>query len=841
MLETVLRWRHLRDEETNVDFTSPGSRHRASLQDGPPSWGLDRIDQRGPVVSGDNSSYRYRPKAGETVHVYVLDTGIRSRLACILTAFGVERRLTCTNRSSGTWSGGFSNDDFRASALPYDDAATRTSHKDFGGRAVRELEVTEKGLHMCEDNDDEETRRREKMEMGRARQQKYDHFSVNFRDCAMDFQGHGTSIAGILGGHRYGVAKSATIHALKVLDDHGRGHSWQMMAAFDWLLVHAEQPAIAVLGSATQGQLSAWRAAADAASRAGITVVAAAGDEGDTAHPDACEYTPGYIPSVLTVGATTRHDTRANTSNFGQCINLMAPGEDLTSAGIGSDTAELRRSAGSALAAAHVAGAAALVLSEKPHLQSHEVIQRLIDSSTVGRLSHLHAAPDRLVNSLGEEVSVPSWAEEGMWSLVDGGKDRACGGLDGEEGEDFVAFREVHDLESCKARCEHSESTTGCAGISYSREEEICQIHVDLVRSSKQMTGYICLRHEAGDWECSKVDSCEASLYQDFGRVGNCWLRSKVDLPKCVKVPGYSLWLEASLFERSKSACPGPRPILERRSMKLPAVLLALASLVDGSCLLENKERDGCQRRVVGMADEGSNPIRAENENEDEVLKCATTEGCVDGEQVDATCLGACLQSDGVQQNCAGCLGEGLSCAVANCQNQCSPGHPNYYSSQCTQCLRQEKCRTCAFVAQTVNEEVANLAALALEAKAERSVDLPKAGGFCYEERCEFSSAAPKGMHCQFWPRRGPAASDDVFDQAKLKKCGTECLARPQRAQCATDCLRRWGMKPGCARCFGDKVDCTIRKCLDKCMADSHSPRCKSCVRRKCGTCLYDA
>ncbi|CAK9000307.1 Hypothetical protein (Fragment) [Durusdinium trenchii] len=268
--------------------------------------------------------------------------------------------------------------------------------------------------------------------------------------------------------------------------------------------------------------------------------------------------------------------------------------------------------------------------------------------------------------------------------------------------------------------------------------------------------------------------------------------------------------------------------------MKLPAVLLALASLVDGSCLLENKEK---------------------------VLKCATTEGCVDGEQVDATCLGACLQSDGVQQNCAGCLGEGLSCAVANCQNQCSPGHPNYYSSQCTQCLRQEKCRTCAFVAQTVNEvanatksygEVANLAALALEAKAERSVDLPKAGGFCYEERCEFSSAAPKGMHCQLLRslnksktrrmsvvvmRRKPTRTKK--DQAKLKKCGTECLTRPQRAQCATDCLRREGMKPGCARCFGDKVDCTIRKCLDKCMADSHSPRCKSCVRRKCGTCLY--
>jgi len=536
------------------------SKRRSSLQQHPPSWGLDRIDQRGAVSGSRNASYRYHPKAGESVHVYVLDTGIR------------------------------------------------TSHEDFGGRAVRELEVTESGLHLCDSED---------------------------KDCAMDKNGHGTRIAGIIGGHRYGVAKSATIHAIKVLNDDGKGRSWQLLAAFDWLLQNAEQPAILVVGSYLRGQLSGVVAAADAASRAGITVVVAATDKGLSAHPNACDYTPGFAPSVLTIGATTRHDTQAPSSSSGTCVDLLAPGEDVLTCGVSSDRAEVHVSTSTVLAAAHAAGAAALLLSEKPHLQSSEVKQTLIATCTVGRLSQLHGSPDRLLNSLGEEVSVPSWATEGMWSLVDGGKDRACGGIDADDDHDdsFVSFRQVQSLQSCKDKCEHSEATTGCAGISYSHEEEVCQIHVDLVRSSKQMTGYMCLRHEAPTttrtsvttvtrttitrtqtsmtttsrtsttlttvtdtrttvtttapyskaWhhsqdvncyfgaggnsarngedyigvrpledclqECAKVpDSCEASLYQDTGgQVGNCWLRSDVFLPECVKVPGYSLWFSPAV------------------------------------------------------------------------------------------------------------------------------------------------------------------------------------------------------------------------------------------------------------------------------------------------------
>lgn len=459
----------------------------------------------------------------------------------------------------------------------------------------------------------------------------------------MDKNGHGTRIAGIVGGHRYGVAKSTTIHAIKVLDDEGHGSSWRLAAAFDWLLVNAEQPAVLVVASYVRGQLSAVSSAVDAATRAGITVVVAATDRGLTAHPNACDYTPGFAQSVLTIGATTRRDTQALTSSSGTCIDLLAPGEEVVTCGVSSDLSEAQlppKRSSSALAAAHAAGAAALLLSEKPHLQASEVKQTLIATSTVGRLSQLHGSPDRLLNSLGEELEVPFWATEGMWSLVDGGKDRECGGFDADEdNNDFVIFRQVESLQSCKEKCEHSEETTGCAGISYSHEEEVCQIHVDLVRSSKQMTGYMCLRHEAPTttrtsitttstttvtwtsstgsttsrssttqtsftntrtsitttapyskaWEhsqdlncywgaggnsarngqdfvgllpledclkeCAKLpDVCEASLYQDTGgHVGNCWLRSQLVLPECVKVPGYSLWFSPAVATTLKN------------------------------------------------------------------------------------------------------------------------------------------------------------------------------------------------------------------------------------------------------------------------------------------------
>ncbi|CAJ1389248.1 unnamed protein product [Effrenium voratum] len=432
------------------------------------------------------------------------------------------------------------------------------------------------------------------------------------KDCAADHRGHGTRLAGLVGGHRYGVAKHSTIHAVKVLDDQGRGRLWQLLQALDWLLVNAERPAVAVLSAWTHGQLSALRCGLEQASAAGITVVVAAGDFGLSA----CEYTPSYLKEALVVGATTRNDTRANFSSTGSCIDLMAPGEDILTCGISSDGAEVRFS-GSGAAAAHAAGAAALLLAEKPDLAPGEVMQTLLDTSTVGRLSQLEDSPDRLLNTLGEQIKIPAWGEKGMWSLVDGGVDRQCGHEDsGEAHFDRVDYPQVRALEKCRALCEKSAATTGCAGISYSQEEEMCQIHVELVRASVEMTGYICLRHEAPTtttltstsstrtsssslttthttmtatsstvttkpsltqlWseakdencffgfggerlpngedyvglrsledclqECEKQAACEGALYQSFGDVGNCWLRSNVRLKQCVASPGISLW-----------------------------------------------------------------------------------------------------------------------------------------------------------------------------------------------------------------------------------------------------------------------------------------------------------
>eukprot|EP00439_Symbiodinium_sp_Y106_P053662 s488_g7.t1 len=293
------------------------------------------------------------------------------------------------------------------------------------------------------------------------------------------------------------------------------------------------------------------------------------------------------------------------------------------------------QASGTSPAAAYAAGAAALLLAEKPDLSPEEVKQALIRRATVGRVSNLGGTPDRLVNSLGGVPKVPNWAEEpeGMWSLVDGGVDRECGGEDDDHAAhyDFEVFTKVKTLEDCKQRCQSAASTMGCAGISYSEEEEKCEVWVQLVRSSVEMTGYLCLRHEAPTktstsrtstsqttqtrtttsvttvtsvtstrtttthtqpplladiWssrkdlnclvsaggaqtasgrdylgvlpkeacikECAHQKGCDAALIQDFGRVGNCWLRSNVFLDHCTRAPGFTVWTRNPLTLRMK-------------------------------------------------------------------------------------------------------------------------------------------------------------------------------------------------------------------------------------------------------------------------------------------------
>ena len=168
----------------------------------------------------------------------------------------------------------------------------------------------------------------------------------------------------------------------------------------------------------------------------------------------------------------------------------------------------------------------------------------------------------------------------------------------------------------------------------------------------------------------------------------------------------------------------------------------------------------------------------------------ACVPACAESDQ--PKCMDECLTGRGVSEVCAAELSTGFSCAVAQCPAACVDAH----SSECSECLRA-KC-------MPEGSEQKVLATMVFPVELESEA---KSG--CYE------------------------------NQAALKKCGTQCFSRPNKAQCAYTCLKP-SMSNGCARCFGQKVDCTIRKCLSQCSANSQSFACKSCVRSKCGRCAME-
>ncbi|MFZ4486950.1 MAG: S8 family serine peptidase [Candidatus Nanopelagicales bacterium] len=208
-----------------------------------------------------------------------------------------------------------------------------------------------------------------------------------------DCQGHGTHVAGTVAGTIYGVAKSATVVPVKVLDCSGSGTTSGVIAGLDWIIGNhaAGVPAVANM-SLGGGKSTALNTAVANLVADGVTVVVAAGNETQ----DACNVSPASEPTAITVGATTSSDALAYYSNYGSCVDILAPGSSITSAGISSTTATAVMS-GTSMASPHTAGAAAVYVGLNTSATPAQVVAALTSAATANVISGVSGSPNKLL------------------------------------------------------------------------------------------------------------------------------------------------------------------------------------------------------------------------------------------------------------------------------------------------------------------------------------------------------------------------------------------------------------------------------------------------------------
>ncbi|HEY6738149.1 MAG TPA: S8 family peptidase [Actinopolymorphaceae bacterium] len=243
------------------------------------------------------------------------------------------------------------------------DTGIRFSHQDFGGRAVSGFDAIDGGS-------------------------------------ADDCHGHGTHVAGTVGSETYGVAKGVQLVGVRVLDCQGSGTNAQVIAGIDWVTSDHDAGAPAVANMSLGGGVS--QALDDAVGRSiadGVTYALAAGNDYGS---DACNGSPGRVGAAVTVGSTTSSDARSNFSNIGSCLDIFAPGSDITSTSNASDTATTEMS-GTSMATPHAAGAAALVLEQDPSATPQQVRDTLVSTATPDVVDDAGVgSPNLLLSTLGE-------------------------------------------------------------------------------------------------------------------------------------------------------------------------------------------------------------------------------------------------------------------------------------------------------------------------------------------------------------------------------------------------------------------------------------------------------
>jgi subtilisin family serine protease len=211
---------------------------------------------------------------------------------------------------------------------------------------------------------------------------------------AIDCNGHGTHVAGTIGGVNVGVAKNVNLYALRILDCSGSGYNSDAIAAVEFVIANNSGPSVINMSVGSPEDLD-LEASVQSAVSAGIVVVAAAGN--DYAE-DACYTSPAGAANAITVGSSTKFDAASDFSNIGTCLDIFAPGSSVYSSYYSGNSSYSTMS-GTSMASPHVAGAAALYLQNHPSDTPAQVLAAMLAAATSGKLTSIGTgSPNKLLN-----------------------------------------------------------------------------------------------------------------------------------------------------------------------------------------------------------------------------------------------------------------------------------------------------------------------------------------------------------------------------------------------------------------------------------------------------------
>ncbi len=286
---------------------------------------------------------------------YIEEDGVMEAIATQTNPpWGLDRIDQRNRPLSGTYTYNWTGSGVRVYVI---DTGIRTTHTQFGGRASNV----------------------------------FDAFGGSGADC----NGHGTHVAGTVGGSTYGVAKSSLLRGVRVLDCNGSGSNSGVIAGVDWVRLNHIAPAVANM-SLGGGVSSALDTAVNNLHNAGVAIAVAAGNS----NTNACNSSPARAVNAITTGSTTSTDARSSFSNFGTCLDLFAPGSGILSAWATSNTATATLN-GTSMASPHVAGVAALYKQANPSASSTTIRNAIVNNATTGVVTNPGTgSPNRLLYSL---------------------------------------------------------------------------------------------------------------------------------------------------------------------------------------------------------------------------------------------------------------------------------------------------------------------------------------------------------------------------------------------------------------------------------------------------------